>query len=58
MLLLETDSPFLSPVPLRGKPNVPWNVLHTYRFISELKKVPLSRVEDAVTENFLKLVRS
>ncbi|HQO40359.1 MAG TPA: TatD family hydrolase [Spirochaetota bacterium] len=58
MLLLETDSPFLSPVPLRGKPNVPWNVLHTYKFISELKKVPVSRIEDAVAENFLKLVRS
>lgn len=58
MLLLETDSPFLAPVPVRGKPNVPWNVLHTYRFIAELKKVPISRIEDAVTENFLKLVRS
>jgi TatD DNase family protein len=58
MLLLETDSPFLAPVPVRGKPNVPQNVLHTYRFIADLKKVPLSRVEDAVTENFLKLVRS
>jgi len=58
MLLLETDSPFLAPVPVRGKPNVPQNVQHTYRFIADLKKVPLSRIEDAVTENFLKLVRS
>ena len=58
MLLLETDSPFLAPVPVRGKPNVPQNVQHTYRFIAELKKVPISRIEEAVTENFLKLVRS
>lgn len=58
MLLLETDSPFLAPVPVRGKPNVPQNVQHTYRFIADLKKIPVSRVEDAVRENFLKLVRS
>lgn len=58
MLLLETDSPFLAPVPVRGKPNVPWNVQHTYRFIADLKKVAVSRVEDAVRENFLKLVRT
>ena len=58
MLLLETDSPFLAPVPVRGKPNLPENVKHTYRFIADLKKIPVSRVEDAVTENFLRLVHS
>lgn len=56
-LLLETDSPFLAPVPVRGKPNVPENVRHTYRFIADLKKVPLSKIEDSVTENFLRFVR-
>jgi len=58
MLLLETDSPFLAPVPVRGKPNAPENIRHTYRFISELKKIPMHILEDAVTENFLKLVRT
>lgn len=57
-LLLETDSPFLAPVPVRGKPNVPENVKHTYRFIADLKKVPLQRIEDAVTANFERLIRS
>ncbi len=56
-LLMETDSPFLAPVPVRGRPNVPENVMHTYRFIADLKKLPVSKVEEAVTENFLRLVR-
>ena len=29
LLLAETDSPYLAPVPLRGRPNAPANVLHT-----------------------------
>ncbi len=56
-LLLETDSPFLSPVPLRGKPNFSENVKHTYKFIANLKNISLSKVEDAVYENFEKLIR-
>ena len=34
-LLVETDAPYLSPQPLRGKPNVPENVAHTARFVAE-----------------------
>lgn len=56
-LLLETDSPFLTPVPLRGKPNVPEYIKHTYKFISALKKVSQTKLEDAVTENFTGLIR-
>jgi len=56
-VLLETDSPFLSPVPMRGKPNLPENIKHTYKFISSLKKVSLSRLEDSVTANFKGLIR-
>ena len=56
-ILLETDSPFLSPVPLRGKPNLPENIKHTYKFIASLKKIPLTKLEDSVTENFTGLIK-
>ena len=51
-LLLETDAPFLTPVPFRGKPNWPEYVVHTYRFVSELRKEPLSKLIDTVADNF------
>jgi TatD DNase family protein len=56
-ILLETDSPFLTPVPLRGKPNIPEYIKHTYQFVSSLKKVSLAKLEDSVTENFTGLIR-
>ena len=34
-ILVETDAPYLSPQPVRGKPNVPKNVVHTARFVAE-----------------------
>jgi TatD DNase family protein len=51
-LLLETDAPFLTPVPFRGKPNWPENVVHTYKYISELRKEPLAKLIDTIEENF------
>lgn len=36
-LMLETDSPYLSPVPVRGKPNEPAHLTHTARFLAELR---------------------
>jgi TatD DNase family protein len=56
-IMLETDSPFLSPVPMRGKANLPENIKHTYKFISALKKVSLTKLEDSITENFTRLIR-
>jgi TatD DNase family protein len=55
-LLIETDAPFLTPVPLRGKKNRPEYVIHTYRFIAELRNEPVTRVTDAVRENFREMV--
>jgi TatD DNase family protein len=55
-LLVETDAPFLTPVPLRGRKNRPEYIVHTYRFIAELRREPLSRVTDAVRENFMEIV--
>ncbi len=56
-ILVETDSPFLTPIPLRGKPNLPEYIKHTYKFVSALKKIPQSRLEDSVSENFRKIIR-
>jgi TatD DNase family protein len=56
-LLIETDAPFLTPVPLRGKQNRPHNVHYTYRYIADLRGEPLSRIEKAVHENFMRLRR-
>ncbi len=51
-LLLETDSPYLTPVPLRGKPNQPDFVEHTYRFISRLREIALPELETEIEKNF------
>ena len=40
-ILIETDSPFLAPVPKRGQPNEPAFVVHTCRFMAELRKMPV-----------------
>lgn len=50
-LLLETDAPYLSPQPLRGKPNEPANVVHTARFVAELRGVPYEALAAAVERN-------
>ncbi len=39
LLLVETDSPFLAPVPRRGRPNEPANVVHTARFVAAVRGV-------------------
>ncbi len=43
-LLLETDSPYLSPVPLRGRRNEPANLLLTARLVASLRKVPVEQL--------------
>ena len=54
-LLVETDAPFLTPVPLRGRPNRSEYVLHAYGFIADLRGVPVDGIAAAVYENFLEL---
>ena len=51
LLLVETDSPFLSPQPVRGKPNVPANVVHTARRVAELRNVSYEDLEQLVERN-------
>ena len=54
-LLVETDSPYLAPEPLRGKPNEPSYIIHTVKFLSELKKVSIENISDSTSKNFFNL---
>jgi TatD DNase family protein len=51
LLLVETDSPYLAPQPLRGKPNEPANVTRTAAFVAELRKVAYEELERTVERN-------
>ncbi len=54
-LLVETDAPYLAPVPKRGKTNEPAFVAHTAAKVAELKGVSLAELEAATTDNFFRL---
>jgi len=54
-ILVETDSPYLAPVPLRGKPNEPSYIVHTVRFLSSLKKISYDEFSKITTKNFFEL---
>ena len=54
-LLVETDAPYLAPVPKRGKTNEPAFVAHTAAKVAELKGVGLAELEAATTDNFFRL---
>lgn len=51
-LLLETDSPYLSPVPLRGKPNCSENIIYTYRTAAEILNIDPEELTALVYANF------
>ena len=57
-LLVETDSPYLAPVPKRGKPNYPAYVLHVAERIAEERGVPLETLARQTTENYRRLFPS
>jgi TatD DNase family protein len=50
-LVLETDCPFLAPVPLRGKRNEPAHIAHTAKFLAELRGESLEDFESATSRN-------
>ncbi|MEZ5673629.1 MAG: TatD family hydrolase, partial [Thiotrichaceae bacterium] len=54
-ILVETDSPYLAPVPHRGKVNQPAYVKHVAQFIAELRGQPFDTIATATTQNFIKL---
>lgn len=51
LLLVETDAPYLAPQPRRGKPNEPANVVHTARWVAELRGVEYGDLERVVEAN-------
>lgn len=50
-LLVETDSPYLTPVPRRGRPNRPANVAHTLRFVADVRGVTAAELDELTTAN-------
>jgi TatD DNase family protein len=54
-MLIETDSPYLAPMPHRGKMNEPGFVRHVAEYIADLKGIPLSQVAQRTTDNFFNL---
>ena len=56
-IMVETDSPYLTPVPLRGKINEPANVKFIVNKIAEIKKVPREHVVNITTQNALSLFK-
>lgn len=54
-LLIETDTPYLAPVPLRGKSNEPSYVVHTAKVLAEIKGVDLEQIATMTSNNFFDL---
>jgi len=54
-ILLETDCPFLSPEPLRGKTNEPAHIFHTAREVARIREVSLEEIAEITTRNAVRL---
>ena len=54
-LLVETDSPYLAPLPYRGKDNEPSYIIHTVEKLSQIKKLSNESIMVNTTKNFMKL---
>ena len=54
-LLIETDAPYLSPEPFRGKSNEPSHVVHTLKFLSNLREINFKELSNITTNNFFEL---
>ena len=51
LLLIETDAPFLTPEPMRGRPNAPYLVPHTLRYIADLMQWDVTRLAKQFNAN-------
>ncbi len=56
-LLVETDCPFLTPIPFRGKRNEPAYVAHTAKFLAEMYGIDVEKLAQQTTQNFLDFFR-
>ena len=54
-LLIETDAPWLAPVPRRGKPNEPAYVVHTAEYVASLRGQSVNFIGDITSNNFFNL---
>jgi len=54
-LLVETDSPYLSPSPYRGKSNEPSYIVHTVDKLSEIKNLPKEVIMEKTSDNFFQI---
>ena len=54
-LMIETDSPFLAPVPMRGKKNEPSYITHTLNRLASIKNINIEDLDKITTKNFNKL---
>jgi TatD DNase family protein len=53
--LIETDSPYLAPIPYRGKTNQPAYVRHVADYVAQLRNEPIEVIARASTDNFFNL---
>ena len=51
-IIIETDSPFLAPIPMRGKKNEPSFIKYTLEKLAEIKKLTSEKMDEITTENF------
>ncbi len=56
-IILETDSPYLAPVPMRGKRNESSYLLHIAEKLAEIKKLPLKEIAKVTTANSINLFK-
>ena len=54
-ILVETDAPFLAPVPVRGKQNEPAFVVYTVQKLAEILTVSFDEITEITTKNFFEL---
>lgn len=54
-IIVETDSPYLAPVPMRGRRNEPAFVTHVAGKLAEIKGISRAQIDEATTENFFRL---
>ena len=54
-LLVETDAPYLAPVPHRGKLNQPAYTRHTAEFVAQLRGIDFEQLAHATSDNFFRL---
>ena len=57
-MLIETDSPYLAPVPYRGKTNQPGYVKHVAEEIARVKDISVEEIGEITTQNFFRLFKA